>query len=96
MCTQLSIPLTVQIGLNQPSMKAHPIGQVVKFSKSVKIYAASLRGVPFMDRPTGSAMMVARIMMRLRMMKRVWNLPMYLFVVEARVAWIMTVATKTP
>ncbi len=37
MCTQESNAPIVQIGLSQESMKAQPVGQVVKFSDWAKI-----------------------------------------------------------
>lgn len=60
----------VQIGLSQASIKAHPVGQVVKFSVCAKMYWPSLR-LPFCAVPIGRAMMVAKIRMKFMATKTV-------------------------
>lgn len=58
MWTQLSKAPMVQIGDSHASMKAQPVGQVVRFSTVAKMKCPSLRLFAI---PTGSAMIVERI-----------------------------------
>lgn len=58
MWTQLSKAPMVQMGDSHASMKAQPVGQVVRFSRVAKMKCPSLR---LLAMPTGSAMMVERI-----------------------------------
>lgn len=60
-CTQESKAPMVHIGESQASIKAQPVGHVVRFSTSAKIKCPSLRWLAL---PTGSAMIVARIRAR--------------------------------
>ena len=73
-------------------MKAHPDGQVVKFSTCVKMYDALFSRC---FAPIGSAMMVAKISIKFMTTKTVCNLPITLAMVDAMTAWHVTVAKKT-
>ncbi len=65
-------------------MKAHPVGQVVRFSTSENINAPSLRCEPL---PTGSAIMLARMSAMLRNTATDWSLAMTLERTDARMPW---------
>lgn len=60
-CTHESNAPIVQIGDSQASMKAHPVGHVVKFSTLAKMKWPLLRSP---DLPIGSAMIVATMRAR--------------------------------
>lgn len=61
MCTHESKAPMVQMGDNHASMNVQPCGHVVKFSNWAKMKWPSLRSPA---RPMGSAMMVARMMIK--------------------------------
>ena len=82
MCTQESNPPIVQIGLNHDSIKAQPVGQVVRFSVSAKMYEPLLR---FMALPTGRAITVAKMRIKFMTTKTVCSFPMILDSVDARI-----------
>lgn len=81
-----------QIGLNHASMNAQPEGQVVKFAVVAKIHVASFR---VLERPIGSAMIVAKISTKFMTTKAVWSLPMTLLKLLASIPWQTTQARKT-
>ena len=71
------------IGDSQARKKAHPVGQVVKFSTCPKIYAPSLRSFF----PTGKAIIVAAMRMKFMTTKTVCSFPITFARVEARIPW---------
>jgi hypothetical protein len=84
--------LLTQIGLSQESMNAQPEGQVVRFAVVAKIHLASLR---VLERPIGSAMIVAKISTKFITTNAVWSLPMTLLKLLASMPWQITQARKT-
>jgi hypothetical protein len=85
--------LTVQIGLSQLSINAHPVGQVVKFAVCVKTNFPSCL---LCLAPIGSAIMVAKIRMKFITTNTVWSFPMTLLNVLAKTPCIKTQARNTP
>jgi hypothetical protein len=73
-------------------MKAQPEGQVVKFAVVAKIHVASFR---VLDRPMGSAIIVAKISTKFMTTNAVWSLPMTLLKLLASMPWQTTQARKT-
>jgi hypothetical protein len=55
------------------SINAHPVGHAVRLPLEVKMKEASFRAC---RRPIGSAIIVAKIRMKLATTKAVWSLPM--------------------
>ena len=91
--TQLSKAPIVQIGESQLSIKAHPVGHVVRFAVSVKMKWPSLRR--FLA-PIGRAIIVATMRMKFITTKTVCSFPISFDMTEARIAWQRTQARKTP
>ena len=82
----------VQIGDSHANINAHPVGQVVKFSTFEKMKAPSFLWEPI---PTGSAIIVERMIAAFRNTATVCNLAMTLESVEARIPCVTTQPRKT-
>lgn len=82
----------VQMGESHDSMKDHPVGQVVRLAVEAKIQVPLFREV---ERPMGSAMIVATIRTKFITTNAVCILPMILLKLLARIPWDTTHARKT-
>ena len=81
-----------QIGLNQDSMNAQPVGQVVRLAVVAKIQVASFLSLAL---PIGKAIIVAKMRTKFITTKAVCSFPMTLLKLLAKIPWQITQAKNT-
>ena len=81
-----------QIGLNQDSMNAQPVGQVVRLAVVAKIQVASFLSLAL---PIGKAIIVAKMRTKFITTKAVCSFPMTLLKLLAKIPWQITQARNT-
>jgi hypothetical protein len=84
--------LLTQIGLSHESMKAQPVGQVVRLAVVANIQVASFLSLPL---PIGRAMIVAKIRTKFITTNAVCSFPMTLLKLLAKIPWLTTQARNT-